>query len=162
MAITLNIRRQPYEEPNHTQLFITVSNGLFAGSLDIYCNVEDIAAIGRNLKAFPTKAGDEYLYQYGSEAPEMRWYRHFVFRAYTVGSLGQCAVQIIMNRNETGVNDAACRFSFPVEAGALNRLGRLLERFGALEHLELEWSPSAGRLYETHQQPITPPWIPAC
>lgn len=157
MAISLNVKRQPYEEPYHTQLFVTVSNGQFAGTIDIYCNVEDIAEIGRGLRGFPTKIGDEFRYEYGSEAPGNRFYRYFLLRAYTVGGLGHCAVQVIINRNETGMNDSYCRFSFPVEANALNRLDALFEKFGKLEHMELDWSPSGGQLHENHQQPIGVP-----
>ncbi|GHU29024.1 hypothetical protein AGMMS50256_12870 [Betaproteobacteria bacterium] len=149
----LVIRRHPYEEPYHVQLEFTASNGMFAGSTDIYCNVADITNIGCGLLAFPSKAGDEYVYEYGSEDPNARLYRHFVLRAYTIDGVGHCALQFAINLNQSEPEEGVCRFSIPVEPGALNRLGKLFTVFAELRHLELQWSPISGGLYEHHQAP---------
>ena len=146
MAVYLRIKRLPYEEPDNTHLFISASNGEFAGTLDIYCSVGDIRKIGEGLRGFPATVGAEFRYENGSEAPEDRYQRYFLFRAFTVNRTGHCALQVIMNRNETGADDAYCRFSLPVEAAALERLGALFRKFGELEHFELDWSPTEGGL----------------
>jgi hypothetical protein len=149
----LVVRRYPYEEPYHAQLEFTVSNGVFAGSTDIYCNVADIANIGHGLLAFPSKVGDEYVYEYGTEDPSARFYRHFVLRAYTIDGAGHCALQFAINLNQAEPKEGVCRFSMPVETSALNRLGKLFKVFAELQHLELQWSPASGTLYEHHQEP---------
>jgi hypothetical protein len=152
MSPHLKVRRLPDdEEPYHAELVLTASNGAFAGSTNIYCRVEEIAEIGRGLKNFPSKIGDEYRYEYGSETPE--WHRYLLLRAYTVGGVGQCALQIVINHNRAEPDDAYCRFSILVEAAMLNRLGDLFEKFAELQHLELEWSLSGGCLHEQYQQP---------
>ena len=69
----LEIRRLPYEEPFCTQLEISASNGSFSGSTDIYCNVSDLADIGRALQTFPDSILAEYKYEYGSSDPNARW-----------------------------------------------------------------------------------------
>jgi hypothetical protein len=156
----LTVRRLPYEEPHHTQLEITASNGVFTGSTDIYCNVSDLSEIGKKLKAFPKTVPDEYKYEYGSSDPAARFYRHFVFRVYTVGSWGKCALQISINQNPSEPEEnqgeqegGVCLFSIPAEPASINRLGDLFITFGKLQHLEFKWVPDSDTndLYEKHQ-----------
>jgi len=147
------VRRYPYEEPHHTQLEFIASNGLFAGATDIYCNVEDIARIGSALQSFPAHIGDQFVYEYGNDNPEARFYRHFVMRAYTTDSVGHCAIQIAMNLNNTEPNEGLCQFSIQAEPSAIARLGRLFIQFAELQHLELHWSPASGELHHAHQPP---------
>lgn len=147
----LTVRRRPYEEPYNTQLEFTVSNGVFGGRVDIYCNVDDLADIGRGLKDFSGKIGDEYRYEYGSESPAKRFYRYFLLRAYARDSLGHCAIQFAMNLNEVEPDEGICKLSIPAELMAINRLGTLFESFGKLQHVELRWSLRGGRLYDSYQ-----------
>jgi len=150
---SLVVRRLPYEEPHHTQLEFTVSNGVFAGSTDIYCRVDEIADIGRSLRAFPSRVGDEYCYEYGSEEPSAKFYRHFVLRAYTIDGVGHSALQFAINLNQAEPEEGVCRFSMPVETASLNHLGELFLLFAELRHLELQWSPTGGSLHERYQEP---------
>lgn len=143
----------PYEEPYHTQLEFTVSNGVFGGSTDIYCNVDEIANIGRGLQAFPSRVGDEYMYEYGTADPGAKFYRHVIMRAYTIDGVGHCALQFAINLNQAEPEEGVCRFSLPVEPAALNHLGELFEVFAQLRHLELQWSSTSGALYERYQEP---------
>ncbi len=64
MKSQIIVKRYPYEEPYHTQIEFIVSNGVFSGRTDIYCNVEDLKKIGEVLQNFPRKLGDEYIYKY--------------------------------------------------------------------------------------------------
>lgn len=145
------IRRYPYEEPHHTQLKFFISNGIFSAAIDIYCNVDDIAVIGKTLSKFPQKIGDEYSYKYGSEDPLEKFYRYFLLRAYTTDQSGHCSLQFNINLNEQEPSEGQCKFSIRAEPAAINRLGRLLESFGELSHLEMHWNLKEGQLYEQHQ-----------
>ena len=124
----LNVKRHPYEEPFHTQIEISASNGAFAGSTDIYCNVADLADIGNGLMNFPKSVGDEYRYVYGSEEPSRRCYRYFLLRAYTTDLAGHCALQIKMNSNTSEPYEGLCEFLIKAKAAAINRLGALFEQ----------------------------------
>lgn len=137
----LEIRRIPYEEPFHTQLEIAASNGSFFGRTDIYCNVSDLAEIGRALQIFPRSIPAEYKYEYGSNDPDVRFYRHFVLRVYTVGSRGRCALQISINNNESEPEEGTCLFSISAEPASINRLGNLFLEFSKLQNLEFKWFP---------------------
>ena len=154
----LIVRRLPYEEPYHTQLEIIASNGVFTGSTDIYCNVSDLSEIGGILQAFPKAIPDEYKYEYGSSDPAARFYRHFVFRAYTVGSWGKCALQVSINQNQSEPEEGICLFSIPAEPSSINRLGDLFVAFAKLQHLEFKWIPNSdeNELYDQHQHKTTP------
>lgn len=135
------VKRHPYEEPYHIQLEFFVSNGSFSGNVDFYCNAEDLKTIGRALQNFPSKIDDEYRYELGSENPQDRWYMYFLLRAYTINSLGHCAIQFAINKNTVEPHEGICRFSIEADAASINRLGVLFQRFSKLEDFEFEWSP---------------------
>jgi hypothetical protein len=151
MKTQIVVKRHPYEEPYHTQIEFIVSNGVFSGSTDIYCNVEDLKEIGKALQNFPNKIGDEYIYKYGSEKSEDRYYRHFWLKVYLIDSLGHCAIQFHINKNAEEPDEGICRFSILADTSAINNLGKLFERFSELKHLEFRWSPKDFELFETHQ-----------
>jgi hypothetical protein len=142
------VRRYPYEEPYDIHLEFVASNGYFGGSTDIYCNVDNLKEIGKALREFPARVGDEYRFEYGSENPERRFYRYFLLRAYTTDLVGHCAVQVIMNQNSPQPNEGVCHLSIKAEAAAINRLGLLFERFSELRHLEFRWSQTEAELSE--------------
>lgn len=143
------IRRHPYEEPYLTQLEWFVTNGSFSGTTNFFCNVDDIREMGEALNRFPTKLGDEYIYEYGPEKPEVRYC--FSLRACTTDAVGHCALQFSINNNNNISLDGQCSFSIVAEAGAIQRLGSLLRRFGELQHLQLSWTPSESQLFESYE-----------
>lgn len=147
----IHIRRIPYEEPDNTQLEFRASNGTFAGVVYMYCNVDDLAEMATSLKSFPAQSVDEYAYEYGRDEPGDRMYRYFKLRFYTTDHAGHCAVQFSVNLREDAPEEGICVFSFRVEPAAIHRFGQLLENFHKLQHLELQWSPTGGALFEDYQ-----------
>lgn len=139
----LEVCRLPYEEPYHIQLEITASNGVFTGSTDIYCNVNNLEKIGHVLQVFPRSIPDEYKYEYGSNNPADRYYRYFFLRVYTVGSCGHSAVQISINQNQDEPGEGVCLFSIRSEPASINRLGDLFVTFSKLQHFEFKWFPNS-------------------
>ena len=138
---SIHIKRIPYEEPYHVNLLITADNGQFSGYLDYYCNASALTEIGKALEDFPRRVPDEYLHESGSPRPEERCAYHFALRAYTTDMSGHCALQITMANNQETPTEGSCLFSIPVEAAALNRLGKLLCQFGKLTEEEMHWAP---------------------
>ncbi|MEN9600901.1 MAG: hypothetical protein RIS56_507 [Verrucomicrobiota bacterium] len=142
------IHRHPYEEPYHLNLVISASNGVMSGTLEYYCNAEDLGEVGGKLAVFPERKGDTYVYELGSPRPEDRFAFHFALRTSTLDSAGHCALQLTMNNNRPSPDDVSCSFSIRAEPAAINRLGRLLTAFGELMHSELRWSDTDGELIE--------------
>ena len=145
------VRRFPYEEPHHTQLEFIVSNGSFSGRTDIYCNVKDLEEIGHALQNYSGKMGDEYRYEYGSENPKDRYYRHFIIRVYPINEIGSCAIQFTINKNTEEPKEGVCRFSIQTHIGPINQLGILFEKFHQLRHLEFKWTPDEAELFKEYQ-----------
>jgi len=154
------VRRCPYEEPYHTQLEFVASNGAFHGRTDLYCAVEDLQEIGLALQKFPSRAGDEYCYEYGTEDPQVRFYRYFLLRAYTVDALGNCALQIAINLRAAEPEEGMCKFSLRADAASINRLGELFVQFAQLRHLEFRWSLRSAELFERYQLSDFPTCLP--
>jgi len=148
MKIESGIRvvRTPYEEPYHTQITITASNGSFTGETDLYCGVDELIEIGQALARFPTKVPDEYEFIYGSANPADRFYRFFRFRAKTVDVAGHCALHFEFELNQDEPNEGRAAFSLPVEPWALEALGRLFETLHGDPSGEFYWSPDRGRV----------------
>jgi hypothetical protein len=145
------VKRYPYEEPYCIQIEFVVSNDKFRGSTDIYCDVQNLAEIGNALQEFPKKIDDEFVYEYGSEVKEDKFYRYFRLRVYLTDSLGHCAIQFYINKNMDEPEEGICQFSIKAEAFAVNRLGKLFEKFSKLKHLEFKWTPKGDEMFETHQ-----------
>ena len=140
------IHRHPYEEPYHLNLVISASNGVMSGTLEYYCNAEDLDEVGGKLAVFPERREDTYAYELGSPRPEDRFAFHFALRTSTLDSAGHCALQLTMNNNRPSPDDVSCSFSIRAEPAAINRLGRLIMAFGELKHSELRWSDTDGEL----------------
>ena len=136
----ITLRRIPYEEPYHIRLQFTATNGIFSGFLEYYCNVEELQKVGLALSSFPRYVNDEFRYEIGSTAPETRWAYHFVLRAYTLNSRGNCAIEVIINNNQELPSTSSCTFSIMVDPAALNRLGKLYLLFADLKHNEFDWT----------------------
>jgi hypothetical protein len=135
------VKRFPYEEPYHTHLDIEASNGAYAGAIDFSCGVDEIREVGEALGAFPSKVPDEYRFSYGSDDPEDRQDWHFVLRAYTTDAIGHCALQFVMNLNQTEPHEGLCSFSIPAEPVQIARLGRLFLRLHERASTRFRWTP---------------------
>ena len=147
------VRREPYEEPSHTHIFIWVSNGLFMGGTDFYCHVDDLQTTGEALQVFPRSVPDEYNYEYGGKRREgSEYFRYFLLRASTVNRAGACTIQVIIDRNEETPNDGYCEFSLHVEAAQLNRLGRRFCRLHELERGEIHWNSKSALIFEDSRE----------
>jgi hypothetical protein len=103
----LHIRRIPYEEPDNIQLEFRASNGAFAGVVDMYCNVDDLAEMATSLKSFPAQSADEYTYEYGRNEPGDRMYRYFRLRFYTT-DMPVTAVQFSVDMREKAPEEGIC------------------------------------------------------
>jgi hypothetical protein len=143
------IRRHPYEEPELTRLEWFITNGIFTGSIDIFCSPDEIRKIGEALNRFPEGSGGQYLYEYDSEDPNAN--RYFVLRAYTTNKPGQCALQFILDNYRDEPGEGKCQFSIRADADSIQGFGEMLVRFADLQHFQLVWTPLSGSLHETHK-----------
>ena len=81
----LTVRRYPWdEEPINVEVQISASNGLFAGTVQVYCAAQDLAEMGSDLQKFPASVGDEYRFEIGSEDPAQPCSAYFLLRDYLI------------------------------------------------------------------------------
>lgn len=149
---SIRIQRFPYEEPYHVQLNLSAENGRFSDGLDFYTGVPCLKQFAASLQDFPKHIGDEAEFKYGCPRKEDRMYRYLLIRAYTIDGVGHCAIQFTFNNHEDEPDDGCASFSTLADAAAVNRLGKLLEKFSELQHLELFWSPHEDELYTVLQK----------
>jgi hypothetical protein len=145
------VRRYPYEEPYHLQIVVSARNEDFSARTDFYCNTDELREIGQALQEFPKRIGDRYEFRYGSDDPADRFYRLVVLGAYTVDSVGHCAIKVKLNQNQGEPDEGICEFSIRADVAAVNRLGALFTEFAELKHLEFQWNPDESAMYESHQ-----------
>jgi hypothetical protein len=147
----IRITRYPYEEPHHLNLRITASNGRIVGDLEYYCNATDLGVLGRQLAGFSGKRSEEIVYELGSEKPEDRFAFLFSLRVKPLDSVGHCAVIVRLSNNGTVPEKEVSEFAIKAEVADVNRLGRLFEEFGRLEHRVLDWRVHDGRLIKDEE-----------
>ena len=147
----IRITRHPYEEPYHLNLHIKASNGRAQGSLEYYCNADDLKTLGRQLVDFTGTRSHEVVYELGSEKPSDRFAFFLSLRVKPLDSSGHCAVHIRLNNNQEPPSRELMEFSIMANVADLNRLGNLLIGFGRLQHGVLEWHVQDGSLIETYE-----------
>ena len=142
MSRYIKIRRVPYEEPHHLELWFEASNGTLTGGIQLYVNATDLFDIAKALMVFPRHASDVFLYEIGSERPEDRWGHYFRLRAFTTDGVGHCAIQVRLNNNEALPGRSIAEFCIFAEASEICVLGKKFLAFADLQDELLEWSPT--------------------
>lgn len=150
----LRITRHPYEEPYHLHLILEASNGRVRGTLEYYCNADDLTTLGKQLVNFTGGRIQEVVYELGSEKPSDRFAFFLSLQVKPIDSSGHCAIHIRLNNNEEQPSKEAMEFSIKADVADLIRLGNLLVGFGRLQHRVLEWSVHDGRLIETTHEEV--------
>ena len=142
----ITITRHPYEEPYYTRLFISASNGLFSGYLQVFIDIDDLVVMADALEKFPLKAGEEYKYVLGSEDQPETYAYLFVFRAHTRDSLGHSAIDLSMMDFQ-----GTAKFSIEADPLAINKLGKSLRRMKNFEKCQLVWTPEETKFFDHYQ-----------
>jgi len=150
----IRITRHPYEEPYRLNLHIEASNGRINGTLEYYCNADDLKTLGKQLVDFTGSRSHEIVYELGSEKPSDRFAFFLSLRVKPLDSSGHCAVLIRLNNNEEPPSRQISEFSIKADVADLNRLGNLLVEFGRLQHCLLDWQVQDGRLIETNEKVV--------
>src|SRR6266567_3713694 len=96
----IRITRHLYEEPYHLNLHIEASNGRVNGTLEYYCNADDLKTLGKQLVDFTGSRSQAVIYELGSEKPNDRFAFFLSLRVRPVDSSGHCAVHVCMNNNQ--------------------------------------------------------------
>lgn len=142
----IKIIRHPYEEPYHVNLVVQVSNGEQTGTLEIYDNAKQLKIIGEALQGFPFEPRN-FRWELGSEKPEDRFAFYFLFDLFLNSPNGsEAGIHFKMNNNEEHPNTSMTEFYLMCEPAAINRLGKLFERFSQLDSNELFWNGSTDQL----------------
>src|SRR5689334_5400775 len=119
----------PYEEPHTLNLRVEGSNGHQSAMLEIYANATDLVEVAEALTVFPRHKDDVHLWELGSEKPEDRWAFYFRLRAFTINSVGHCALQIRLNNNKSLPEREIAEFCISAEPSQINYLGKLVAEF---------------------------------
>jgi hypothetical protein len=138
-GVGIEINRYPYEEPYAINLVFSANNGVFRGQLNLLCSPDELIKMGQGFATFPKNIPDEFLYEYGSKNPKDNFAYYFALRAYTIGQIGQCALEVIIE-DRLEEPDAGCHFSIETEPWGFHRLGKSILKFAELKHTTLTWS----------------------
>jgi hypothetical protein len=141
----IKIVRVPYEEPHHLELHIEASNGLVAGTVEIYVTPDHLIRIADALESFPHTLSDEFVFELGSEKPEDRWGFYFLLRVFYT-QLSHCAIHMRLNNNEPLPNRQIAEFCMHITVPQLNDLGKRFRELAKLSESSLEWSPDSGAI----------------
>jgi len=133
----IEVKRFEYEEPYHTEIHLTASNGDFSGSLRFYCNADDLKTLASQLEDFPRSSTDEVEFEIGSENP--KWAYYLLFKVFVKDFEGHSAIRIRINLNETstGISD----FCITANPADINKLGSHFRELFEWKSREFRWAP---------------------
>jgi hypothetical protein len=114
---------------------ISLSGQERAAWVEMYAYPENFEEFGRKLIEFPRSISDEVVLALGSSAKEES--DQFALRAYVYDGAGHSAIEFNAITNEEPLPRATFKFSVPIEAASLNRLGESL----------VAWSASSDRVF---------------
>jgi hypothetical protein len=105
-------------------LSISVSNGEYSATQDIYIYRHDILKFGNALKNFPRKPDEEVIFEYGSD--DNSFYCYAKIRAFIFDNAGHPAIEILFNNHREAPDYAKSHFYIKCEVNTLNKLGSAL------------------------------------
>lgn len=146
MENSIEIIRNPYEEPYHINLIFKASNGESSGKLEIYDNADRLKKLADVLEDFPFKEPKKYLWELGSEKPEDRFAFYFKCEFLLIKHTSECLVRIRLNNNESGIEKSISEFNIQCKPAELNKLGQLFREFSKLEKQTLIWNGLNGKV----------------
>lgn len=120
----IKVRRFEYEEPYHTEVWVSASNGAFSGEIRYFCVADDLKEIASKLETFSKDPKGEYKYEVGSEDPEDNSGYYFLFRVCPMNSNGQCSIHIRITVNGTCSEPGICEFSIIAEPNHIAELSK--------------------------------------
>ncbi len=119
---------------------IDVSDGTYAGAVELWCPSERVAVLGRGLAAFPATAQEAFEFSYEErEEPQTLTVRALAGRA------GRSALEL-----KLAASDAECFLRHSVEVAAINRLGDLFVDLSTGGNGGFRWTPR-----ESHMLPAS-------
>jgi len=106
-------------------LQVSLEGDGFGATHEANAFADDLQTFGKNLQRFPQTISDEVAWKYESIDDKSRdW---LILRAYVYDGVGHTALEMAMNKSGTRHVRATSQFSLPVEAAALNSLGKRIE-----------------------------------
>ena len=119
------------------------------GTFEFYVDSKSLLEISSGIKAAPIT---EFKWQIGSKDPQDRFAYYLSIRCYSVRSGGECALEIIIDNNQSGPERESSEFSILALPADLDRVSELLTNFSELKHEVLEWSLVDGRIYNSEDK----------
>lgn len=144
MERLIHIVREPYEEPYGINLIFRASNGENSGQLEIYDNASRLNELANMLEDFPFKDTKSFLWELGSEKPEVRFAFYFKVEFSLIKHSGECAIGIRLNNNKDGIDKSISEFYIRCHPAELYKLGQLFREFSKLEKKTLTWNGPDG------------------
>ena len=144
MKKSIEIIRNPYEEPYHINLIFKASNGVSSGQLEIYDNADRLKQLAETLEDFPFKSKKSFLWELGNEEPDGNFAFYFKCEFSLIEGSSECLIRIRLNNNEDGFEKSISEFHIKCYPAELNKLGQLFREFSKLEKEKLFWNGNDG------------------
>jgi len=112
------------DDDGSIELSISVSNGKYSATQDVWVYPRDITEFGNALKNFPQKLNDEVVFKCGSDGPSVDCY--VKIRVFIFDNAGHPAIEILFNNHQQAPDYADSHFYVKCEVNTLNKLGYAL------------------------------------
>ena len=106
-----------YYESEPSKLWVSASDGVFAGSTEDYINKDSLEALAEELEQFPKTIQSESIFE--SSARDKR-FGYIMLRFYCFDSIGHTAVQVTLDSNQSGSERTTVSLKMQFEANSLD------------------------------------------
>ena len=122
-------------------LNLRASNGSFVGTMDFYCNEEDLIKFGNNLQRFPSSLEATLTFELGED--NEIWANYLCIQAHVIDGVGHSALRLTLSSSSIGPWGGRAEFEILAEPASLNRFGKQLEMWAKDRSEVLNWRPRA-------------------
>jgi len=122
-------------------LELRASNGSFVGTMDLYCNEEDLIQFGNDLQRFPKSSRDTATFELGED--NEIWAHYLCIKAHVIDGVGHSALRLTLSTRSTGPWGGRAEFEILSEPASLNRFGKELAIWAKDRGEILSWQPGA-------------------
>jgi len=143
MKYSILIERVPYEEPHHLELHWTIESDETSSRFELYDNATILSKFAKALKNFPNHSEDEFIYQIGSEKPEVNFAYFFRLHFFLKNHRGYDAtIDVRFVNNQQYADTRIVDYRLYSTTPRLRKLAKLFEEFSKLKSRILYWDDS--------------------
>jgi hypothetical protein len=137
MKNLIRIKARRIDEPGDVRFEVRFSNGISESSLEFYGDEDVFTSFAQRLIDFPTDINEKVAFEIGND--DEKWAYYLSVKVFCVEPNGKSIFRMLIDNHGDIVNGYRSEFSIIFEVAEINRLGKSLSRWKAIQGEEWTW-----------------------